>query len=109
MSRIKNIIMDAVASNKLDERGVADIIRYLEDDFTIRYQIFREMEQYYHEEDVQNAIDEYNEENETNHTFTKDEIHQMADIYDDHMSDYSNWGDILRNIVRDWCEEKENV
>ena len=106
MSRIRNIIMDAVALNKLDDRGVADLIRYLEDDHAIRYQIFREMEQYYHEEDVQIAIDEYNEENETNYTFTRDEIRQMAERYDDCMLDYSNWGEILRNIVRDWCEDK---
>lgn len=108
MSKIKNIIMDAVALNKLDDRGVADLIRYLEEDHTIRYQIYREMEQYYHEEDVQNAIDEYNEYHETNHEFTRDEIRQMAERFDDCMSDYSNWHDIMMNIVNDWCEDKEN-
>lgn len=107
MSRIKTIIMDAVASNKLDERGVDDLIKYLEEDYSIRYEIFRQMEQHYYEEDVQNAIDDYNEYFETNYTFTKDEIRRMAERFDDCMAEYSNWDEILRNIVREWCEDKE--
>ena len=108
MSRIKNIIMDAVALNKLDNRGVADIIRYLEEDHIIRYQIFREVQKAYQEEDVKYTIEEYNENHETNHVFTKDEISRMAEIYDDRMGDYSNWHEIMMNVVSDWCEDKEN-
>jgi hypothetical protein len=101
--------MDAVALNKLDDRGVADLIRYLEEDFTIRYQIYREIEQSYHEEDVKSVIDEYNENNDTKYEFTPAEIRQMAERFDDCMADYSNWHEIMMNIVREWCEDKENA
>lgn len=104
MSRIEQIVMTHFDHNDLNLKNV---INFLEENDTIRYQIFREMEQYYHEEDVQNAIDEYNEYHETNHTFTKDEIRQMAERFDDCMADYSNWDEILRNIVREWCGDKE--
>ena len=104
MSRIEQIVMDYFNHNDLN---LYNLIKFLEQNDTIRYQIYREMEQKYHEEDVQNAIDEYNEDHETNHEFTATEIRQMAERFDDCMTDYSNWHEIIMNIVNDWCGDKE--
>lgn len=104
MSRIEQIVTDYFNNNDLN---LYNLIKFLEEDDTIRYRIYREIEQKYHEEDVQNVIDEYNEDHETNHEFTATEIRQMAERFDDCMADYSNWHEIMMNIVSDWCYDKE--
>lgn len=104
MSRIEQIVMTHFDHNDFNLKNV---INFLEENDTIRYQIYREMEQSYHEEDVKSVIDEYNENNDTNYEFTPTEIHQMAERFDDCMSDYSNWHEIMMNIVGDWCGDKE--
>lgn len=104
MSRIEQIVMDYFNHNDLN---LYNLIKFLEENDTIRYRIYREMEQYYHEEDVKSVIDEYNENNDTNYEFTPAEIRQMAERFDDCMGDYSNWHDIMSNIVSEWCEDKQ--
>lgn len=105
MSRIEQIVMDYFKHNDLT---LYNLTNFLEENDAIRYQIYREMEQSYHEEDVKSVIDEYNENNDTNYEFTPTEIRQMAERFDDCMSDYSNWHEIMMNIVSDWCEDKED-
>ena len=106
MSRIEQIVMDYFNHNDFN---LYNLIKFLEENDTIRVHIHAEMDRYYHKEDVRSVIDEYNEENDTNYEFSSTEIRQMAELFDDRMSDYSNWREILYDIVRDWCEEKENV
>ena len=103
MSRIEQIVMDYFNHNDLN---LYNLIKFLEENDAIRVHIHAEMDRHYHEEDVRSVIDEYNEENNTNYEFNPAEIRQMAELFDDRMSDYSNWHEILYNIVRDWCEEK---
>lgn len=104
MSRIEQIVMDYFNHNDLN---LYNLIQFLEENDAIRYQIYREMEQSYYEEDVRSVIDEYNEDNDTNYEFTPSEIRQMAERFDDCMGDYSNWHEIMLNIVSEWCEDKQ--
>lgn len=104
MSRIEQIVMDYFNHNDLN---LYNLIKFLEENDTIRVHIHAEMDRYYHEEDVRSVIDEYNENNDTNYEFTPSEIRQMAERFDDCMGDYSNWHDIMSNIVSEWCEDKQ--
>ena len=88
MSRIEQIVMDYFNHNDLN---LYNLIKFLKEDDTIRYQIYREMEQYYHKEDIQNEIDCMNDENETNYTFTNEERHYR-----------------VRNVLERWFEDKED-
>ena len=83
-----------------------DIIEFLNTNDAIRYEIFKQKQHEFYKEDVKYTIDEYNEDNDTNHVFSDDEIDDMANRYDDCLGDYSNWHDILYNIVTDWCEDE---
>ena len=105
MSRIEQIVMDYFNHNDLN---LYNLIKFLEQNDTIRYQIYREMEQKYHEEDVQNEIDCMNDENETNYTFTNEEMDLILEDYEDSLGDSEEWHYRLRNVLERWFEDKED-
>ena len=105
MSRIEQIVMDYFNHNDLN---LYNLIKFLEQNDTIRYQIYREMEQYYHKEDIQNEIDYMNDENDTNYTFTNEEMNLILEDYEDSLGDSEEWNYRLRNILERWFEDKED-
>ena len=105
MSRIEQIVMDYFNHNDLN---LYNLIKFLEQNDTIRYQIYREMEQYYYKEDIQNEIDYMNGENETNYTFTNEEMDLILEDYEDSLGDSEEWHYRLRNVLERWFEDKEN-
>ena len=107
MSRIKNIIMDAVALNKLDDRGVADLIRYLEEDWEIRYAIWLETEEYYRKNDLEYGVDQYNQMHNTNHEFSASEMNLMLEDFNDAIDNSDEWCYTRMRIVERWCRDKE--
>lgn len=105
MSRIEQIVMDYFNHNDLN---LYNLIKFLEQNDTIRYQIYREMEQYYHKEDIQNEIDCMNDENETNYTFTNEEMDLILEDYEDSLGDSEEWNYRLRNVLERWFEDKKD-
>ena len=105
MSRIEQIVMDYFNHNDFNLKNV---INFLKEDDTIRYQIYREMEQYYHKEDIQNEIDCMNDENETNYTVTNEEMNLILEDYEDSLGDSDEWNYRLRNVLERWFEDKED-
>ena len=105
MSRIEQIVMDYFNHNDLN---LYNLIKFLEQNDTIRYQIYREMEQYYHKEDIQNEIDYMNGENATNYTFTNEEMDLILEDYEDSLGDSEEWNYRLRNVLEMWFEDKED-
>ena len=105
MSRIEQIVMDYFNHNDLN---LYNLIKFLEQNDTIRYQIYREMEQYYHKEDIQNEIDYMNDENDTNYTFTNEEMDLILEDYEDSLGDSEEWHYRLRNVLERWFEDKED-
>ena len=105
MSRIEQIVMDYFNHNDLN---LYNLIKFLEENDTIRYQIYREMEQYYHKEDIQNEIDYMNDENDTNYTFTNEEMNLILEDYEDSLGDSEEWHYRLRNVLERWLEDKED-
>lgn len=105
MSRIEQIVMDYFNHNDLN---LYNLIKFLEENDTIRYQIYREMEQYYHKEDIQNEIDYMNGENDTNYTFTNEEMDLILEDYEDSLGDSEEWHYRLRNVLERWFEDKED-
>ena len=105
MSRIEQIVMDYFNHNDLN---LYNLIKFLEQNDTIRYQIYREMEQYYYKEDIQNEIDYMNGENETNYTFTNEEMDLILEDYEDSLGDSEEWHYRLRNVLERWFEDKED-
>ena len=105
MSRIEQIVMDYFNHNDLN---LYNLIKFLEQNDTIRYQIYREMEQYYHKEDIQNEIDYMNDENDTNYTFTNEEMDLILEDYEDSLGDSDEWNYRLRNVLERWFEDKED-
>ena len=105
MSRIEQIVMDYFNHNDLN---LYNLIKFLEQNDTIRYQIYREMEQYYHKEDIQNEIDYMNDENETNYTFTNEEMDLILEDYEDSLGDSEEWNYRLRNVLEKWFEDKKD-
>ena len=105
MSRIEQIVMDYFNHNDLN---LYNLIKFLKEDDTIRYQIYREMEQYYRKEDIQNEIDCMNDENETNYTFTNEEMDLILEDYEDSLGDSEEWHYRLRNVLERWFEDKED-
>lgn len=105
MSRIEQIVMDYFNHNDLN---LYNLIKFLEQNDTIRYQIYREMEQYYHKEDIQNEIDYMNDENDTNYTFTNEEMNLILEDYEDSLGDSEEWHYRLRNVLERWFEDKED-
>ena len=105
MSRIEQIVMDYFNHNDLN---LYNLIKFLEQNDTIRYQIYREMEKYYHKEDIQNEIDYMNDENDTNYTFTNEEMNLILEDYEDSLGDSEEWHYRLRNVLERWFEDKED-
>ena len=105
MSRIEQIVMDYFNHNDLN---LYNLIKFLEQNDTIRYQIYREMEKYYHKEDIQNEIDYMNGENDTNYTFTNEEMDLILEDYEDSLGDSEEWAFRLRNVLERWFEDKED-
>ena len=105
MSRIEQIVMDYFNHNDLN---LYNLIKFLEQNDTIRYQIYREMEQYYHKEDIQNEIDYMNGENDTNYTFTNEEMNLILEDYEDSLGDSEEWNYRLRNVLEKWFEDKKD-
>ena len=105
MSRIEQIVMDYFNHNDLN---LYNLIKFLEQNDTIRYQIYREMEQYYHKEDIQNEIDYMNGENDTNYTFTNEEMDLILEDYEDSLGDSEEWNYRLRNVLERWFEDKKD-
>ena len=105
MSRIEQIVMDYFNHNDLN---LYNLIKFLEQNDTIRYQIYREMEQYYYKEDIQNEIDCMNDENDTNYTFTNEEMDLILEDYEDSLGDSEEWHYRLRNVLERWFEDKED-
>ena len=105
MSRIEQTVMDYFNHNDLN---LYNLIKFLEQNDTIRYQIYREMEQYYYKEDIQNEIDYMNGENDTNYTFTNEEMDLILEDYEDSLSDSEEWHYRLRNVLERWFEDKED-
>lgn len=85
-----------------------DIIEFLSSHELIRWAIFREKELEYHKEDLENIVDDYNAENDTDYTFTDDEYNIMVERYEDNLADHSDWHDIGRSLVINWCDDKRS-
>lgn len=83
-----------------------DIIEFLSSHEQIRWAIFREEELNYYKEDLENIVENYNAENDTNYTFTDDEYKIMVERYEDNLADHSGWYEIGHTLVSDWCDDK---
>lgn len=105
MSRIEQIIMDYF--NRIDF-NLKNVINFLEENDTIRWEIFRQVEKHYHKEDIQNEIDYINDVNETNYTFTNEEMDLILEDYEDSLDNSEEWNYRLRNVLERWCEDKED-
>lgn len=80
-----------------------DIIEFLNRNDEIRWEIFRQEEKHYHKEDIQNEINYINEENNTNYTFTSEEVDLILEDYEDS----EEWSFRLRNVLDRWFEDKD--
>jgi hypothetical protein len=85
---------------------IEDIIEFLSSHEQIRWTIFREKELNYYKEDLENIVENYNAENDTNYTFTDDEYSRMVERYEDNLADHSGWYEIGYSLVSDWCDDK---
>lgn len=106
MSRIEQIVMTHF--NNVQDLNLKNLINFLEENDFIRYQIYRDMERKYRREDVLNAVEEYNDENDTEISFEEDEIADIVEKYEDNLDDMSNWRWCLNNAITPWIEEKIN-
>jgi len=105
MSRIEQIVMDYFNHNDFNLKNV---INFLEENDAIRWEIFRQEEKHYHKKDIQNEIDYINDENETNYTFTNEEMDLILEDYEDSLDDSEEWAFRLRNVLERWFENKED-
>lgn len=105
MSRIEQIVMDYFAHNDFN---LQNVINFLKENDKIRWEIFRQEEKYYHKQDIQHEIDNMNDENETNYTFTNLEMDLILEDYEDSLSDSEEWSFRLRNVLERWFEDKED-
>lgn len=105
MSRIEQIVMDYFNHNDFN---LTNVINFLEENYAIRWEIFRQEEKRYRKEDIQNAIDFMNDENDTNYTFTNEEMDLILEEYEDSLGDSEEWSYRLRNVLERWFEDKED-
>ena len=49
-----------------------------------------------------------NDENETNYTFTNEEMNLILEDYEDSLGDSEEWHYRLRNVLERWFEDKED-
>ena len=106
MSRISNVIVDAISNGDLSG-NFSNIIQYLENNYKIRYAIWLEMDDHYKRQDLLEEIDEYNASNDTNHEFTNEELNFMIEEFTDALDDDDSYFMHRRNIVEKWCRDKE--
>ena len=106
MSRISDILIDALSQHKFDEGNVGQFIRFLEEDDQIRYQIWHEMEQEYRRRDLEYRIDQYNQVHDTDVTFNEDEMSVMLEEYNDAIDDSDDWYYMCMGIAEKWCRDK---
>lgn len=104
MSRIEELVRKEFASQPFT---LEDIIKYLEENDTIRWAIFRQQEKQYHREDLEYKLDEINEENGTTITFTDDEWNAMVERFEDRLADSDEWTYIRDSILNEWVEDYE--
>lgn len=104
-SRIEQIVMDYFDYHDFN---LQNVINFLKENDTIRWEIFRQEEKHYHKEDIQREIDYMNDENETNYTFTNEEMDLILEDYEDSLSDSEEWSFRLRNVLERWFEDKED-
>lgn len=105
MSRIEQIVMTHFDHNDFNLKNV---INFLEENDTIRWEIFRQEEKHYHKEDIQNEIDYMNDENDTNYTFTNEEMDLILEDYENSLDNSEEWNYRLRNVLERWFEDKED-
>lgn len=105
MNRIAQILHNEFDNTQFE---LQDIIDFLQTNDTLRWEIFRQEERYYHKEDIQNEIDYYNDYNDTNYTFTDEEMDLMLEDYEDSLIDSEEWAFRLRNVLEKWIEDKED-
>lgn len=103
MSKIEDLVRKEFGDTPFT---LEDVIKFLENNYTIRWEIFKQVEFNNYKEDVKYCIDEYNEMNDTNYVFSDEEIDCIVRRYDDLLGDYSNWHDILDELVSDWCDDR---
>ena len=82
------------------------LLEFISSNARIRYAIFREEELNHYKEDLENIVENYNAENDTDYTFTDDEYEIMVDQYEDNLANYSGWYEIGHSLVSDWCDDK---
>lgn len=82
------------------------LLEFISSHERIRWAIFREKELEYYKEDLENIVENYNAENDTNYTFTDDEYKIMVNRYEDNLAEYSGWYEIGHSLVSDWCDDK---
>ena len=105
MSRIEQIVMTHFDHNDFN---IKNLINFLEENDTIRWEIFRQEEKHYHKEDIQNEIDCMNDENDTDYTFTDEELDLILEDFEDSLADSDEWCYRLRNVLERWFEDKED-
>lgn len=105
MSRIEQIVMDYFNHNDFNLKNV---INFLEENDAIRWEIFRQEEKHYHKEDIQNVINYMNDENDTDYTFTNEEMDLILEDYEYSLADSEEWAFRLRNVLERWFEDKED-
>ena len=106
MSRISDILIDALSQHKFDEGNVGQFIRFLEEDDTIRYQIWHEMEQEYRRRDLEYRIDQYNQAHDTNVSFNDDEMNWMLEDYNDAIYNSDDWYYMCMGMAEKWWRDK---
>lgn len=106
MSRISNVIRDAISNGDLND-NFSNIIQYLETNHKIRYAIWLEMDDYYKRQDLLEEIDEYNASNDTYHEFTNEELNFMLEEFTDALDNDDSYFMHRRNIIEKWCRDKE--
>ncbi len=82
------------------------LLEFITTNARIKWSIFREEELKYYKEDLENIVENYNAENDTDYTFTDDEYKIMVNRYEDNLAEYSGWYDIGYSLVSDWCDDK---
>lgn len=107
MSRISDILIDALAQHKFDEGNVGQFITFLENDWDIRYVIWLEMEQYYRKNDLEYRIDQYNQMHNTDYTFDETEMNLMLEDFNDAIDNSDEWYYMSMSIAEKWCRDKE--
>ena len=106
MSRISDILIDALSQHKFDEGNVGQFISFLEEDDIIRYQIWREMETQYRKNELLYRIDQYNQTHNTNVEFDDYTMVEMLDTFAEELDNCDEIGYISMAIAEKYCKDK---